>query len=131
MRIEVRFSKIGEMRYISRLDLMRLFRRTIRRANIPVLVTRGFTPHLKISIKRALKLGLESDEEIAYFYLENYIKPGELIKKMNEISLYVKKTEEDYCKVFRIRIPELEAEIKDTLAQEKKDLPNKLGKITS
>ena len=82
--MEIRFSKKGEMKYISHLDLMRLFSRALRRSNIPVSVTKGFNPHLKISIERALKLGLESDNEIGYFSLEKYVEPEELIKDMNE-----------------------------------------------
>ena len=83
MRMEIRFSKKGEMKYISHLDLMRLFQRAIRRAELPFSITKGFSPHLKISIKKALKLGVESDEEIAYFYLEDYMEPNELVNRMN------------------------------------------------
>jgi len=59
------FSKKGAMIYISHVDLMRLFMRALRRADIPVKVTQGFNPHPKLSIKRALKLGLESENEEA------------------------------------------------------------------
>ena len=63
MKIEATFSKMGDMRFISHLDLMRLFHRALRRASLPVAITQGFSPHLKISIKRALKLGIESLDE--------------------------------------------------------------------
>lgn len=59
------FSKKGMMRYISHLDLMRLFQRAFRRAGLPLKITQGFNPHPKFSIKRALKLGLESEDEEA------------------------------------------------------------------
>ena len=64
MKIEATFSKMGDMRFISHLDLMRLFHRALRRTNLPVAITQGFSPHLKISIKRALKLGVESSDEM-------------------------------------------------------------------
>lgn len=51
------------MRFISHLDLMRLFQRAMRRALLPVTITKGFSPHLKISMAKALKLGVESDSE--------------------------------------------------------------------
>ena len=51
------------MRYISHLDLMRLFMRAARRAEFPLFLTKGFSPHPKISFKRALKLGQESTQE--------------------------------------------------------------------
>ena len=84
MRMEIKFSKTGEMKYISHLDLMRLFQRSARRARLPVSVTKGYNPHFKISIKSGLKLGVESDEETAYFSLENNIEPSELIDRMNK-----------------------------------------------
>lgn len=61
------------MRYISHLDLMRLFMRALRRADLPLKMTQGFSPHPKFSIKRALKLGLESDNEEASIILKERI----------------------------------------------------------
>ena len=63
------------MRYISHLDLMRLFMRAARRADLPLKMTQGFHPHPKFSIKRALKLGIESEREEAVIILEEYIDP--------------------------------------------------------
>lgn len=83
MRIEARFEKKGEMKFISHLDLMRVFERALRRAELPVMITRGFSPHLKISIKRALKLGLESEDETVFVYLDREFSPDELVKKLN------------------------------------------------
>ena len=51
---------------------------------MPVSLTKGYNPHFKISIKRALKLGVESNEETAYFSLEKNIEPSELIDRMNK-----------------------------------------------
>ena len=61
------------MRFISHLDLMRLFTRALRRADLPVKITEGFSPHLKFSIKRALKLGVESENEEAAVVLKEQI----------------------------------------------------------
>lgn len=71
------FTKKGTMRYISHLDLMRLFMRALRRADLPLKMTEGFSPHPKFSIKRALKLGLESDNEEASIVLKEQINPEE------------------------------------------------------
>lgn len=65
------------MKYISHLDLMRLFIRALRRAYLPLKMTEGFSPHPKFSIKRALKLGLESDNEEATVVLKEQINPEE------------------------------------------------------
>jgi len=67
------FSKKGLMKYISHLDLMRLFMRALRRADLPIKMTEGFSPHPKLSIKRALKLGIESETEEAAIVLKDQI----------------------------------------------------------
>ena len=84
MRMEISFSKTGEMKYISHLDLMRLFQRASRRGSIPVTVTKGFSPHLKVSVKRALKLGKESKKEEASFSLDEHMSPAEFKEKLNQ-----------------------------------------------
>ena len=72
-KITFTFNKTGWMIYISHLDLMRLFTRAMRRAGLPLKITQGFSPHPKFSIKRALKLGLESDNEEASIVLREII----------------------------------------------------------
>jgi radical SAM-linked protein len=67
------FTKKGQMKYISHLDLMRLFIRAMRRAAVPLKMTCGFNPHPKLSIKRALKLGIESEGEEASVVLRKEI----------------------------------------------------------
>ena len=68
-RINFKFSKKGDMRFISHLDLMRLFTRALRRAELPLKISEGFSPHPRLSIKRALKLGVESEHEEAMIVL--------------------------------------------------------------
>ena len=62
-KIDFVFSKKGAMKYIGHLDLMRLLTRAMRRADLPLKMSEGFSPHPKLSLKRALKLGLESESE--------------------------------------------------------------------
>ncbi len=77
-------SKKWTMKFISHLDLMRLFMRAIRRANLPIKMTDGFNPHPKISLKLALKLGVESDNEEAPFVLREPISPDEFKQRLQE-----------------------------------------------
>ena len=72
------------MRFISHLDLVRLFQRASRRSGLPVTMTKGFSPRLKISISRALKLGVESDHEEAIFSMDEPVKPHDFIKAIDE-----------------------------------------------
>lgn len=62
LELTIRFSKKGAMRFISHLDTLRLFQRAIRRTGFPVDFSKGFSPHLKLKIIPALKLGLESND---------------------------------------------------------------------
>ena len=78
------FSKTGKARFISHLDLVRLFQRASRRASVPVLITQGFSPRLKISISRALKLGVESAAEEALFTMSAPVEPEVFVSAMNK-----------------------------------------------
>jgi len=72
------------MRYISHLDLMRLFTRAFRRADLPIKMTEGFSPHPKLSIKRALKLGVESENEEASIVLREEVGPEDFKSRLQK-----------------------------------------------
>ena len=86
LKIEVSFTfcKKGQMKYISHLDLMRTFMRAMRRAELPIKMTEGFSPHPKLSIKRALKLGLESENEEASIVLKEEVSPEDFKSRLNK-----------------------------------------------
>lgn len=76
MRLRVRYSVSGKIRFISHLDLMRAFFRACIKKDIPVAMSQGFSPHLKISFGPPLSLGMTSSEE----YLDMYmVKPVDLV----------------------------------------------------
>jgi radical SAM-linked protein len=77
------FSKIGILKYISHLDLLRLFQRALRRAEIPVIFSQGYHPIPKIRFERALKLGIESKEEILYLKLSLPLSEEEVKARLN------------------------------------------------
>ncbi|MDD2752664.1 MAG: TIGR03936 family radical SAM-associated protein, partial [Candidatus Omnitrophica bacterium] len=76
------FTKKETMKYISHLDLMRTFCRALRRAGLPIKNSEGFNPHPKLSIKRALKLGLESENEEAAIALIDFIEPEDFKQRL-------------------------------------------------
>ena len=82
--INIVFAKTGLMRYISHLDLLRLFGRALRRAEIPFAISCGFNKHPKIVIKRALKLGLESESEEASIILREPMAPSEFRDRLQK-----------------------------------------------
>jgi len=79
-RMKFIFTKKGQMRYISHLDLMRLLVRAMRRADLPLKIGAGFNPRPKLSSKRALKLGLESENEEAAITLREPLRPEDFKK---------------------------------------------------
>ena len=71
------------MRFISHLDLVRLFQRALRRAELPVMITKGFSPRIKMSITKALKLGVESSAEEAIFYMDRPLSSHDFVARIN------------------------------------------------
>jgi len=82
-KLKTIFKKTGQMRFVSHLDMMRLFQRASRRAGLPIAITQGFSPHLKLSITTALKLGIESSNEDAIFYLTEDLAPEDFMRRIN------------------------------------------------
>jgi radical SAM-linked protein len=63
VRLRVRATKIGKVRFTSHRDAARMWERALRRALLPVAFTEGFTPRPKISFGLALPTGAESIAE--------------------------------------------------------------------
>jgi len=84
MKLESVFCKKGVLRYISHLDIVRLFQRAVRRSGLNVSLSRGFTPHYKIGFSNALKLGVESEGEGVVFNIEGWVHAEEFKKRINE-----------------------------------------------
>lgn len=64
------FEKTGNAVWMSHLDLMRLFQRAFRRAELPLTHTHGFNPRPSVSIALPLSVGVESQCELLDFDLE-------------------------------------------------------------
>ena len=64
MRIIFEFGKTGRLRYISHLDLQRFMQRALRRTDLPVAYSQGFSPHPQMAFASALAMGWSSDVEL-------------------------------------------------------------------
>jgi len=84
MKLWIKFTKENYMKYISHLDLMRLFQRSFRRCNIPIKYSQGFNPQPKMTIASPLALGIESAVEFMEIELEERISEKEFINAMNK-----------------------------------------------
>ena len=76
------FEKTGNARYISHLDLMRVFQRAFKRAGLPLTHTQGFNPRPSVSIALPLSLGVESQCELLDFELERPYACAEIREKL-------------------------------------------------
>jgi radical SAM-linked protein len=74
-RLRIRFSRGEEIKYISHLDLIRLWQRVLNRAGIPLTYSRGFNPHPQISMALALAMGVTSEAELMDIYVDKFISP--------------------------------------------------------
>jgi len=63
LKIRIKFQKDGVMKFVGHLDLMRYFQRAIRRANIDICYSEGFSPHQIMSFASPLGVGITSDGE--------------------------------------------------------------------
>ena len=57
------YAKYGDAKYVSHLDLIRLFSRSFKRAQIPLTYSEGFNPHPKLAIGLPLSVGVTSECE--------------------------------------------------------------------
>ena len=60
MKIRIRFTKMGPIKFIGHLDMMRYFQKAIRRSHLPVRYSEGFSPHQIMSFASPLGIGIES-----------------------------------------------------------------------
>ncbi|MSQ94341.1 MAG: DUF2344 domain-containing protein [Gemmataceae bacterium] len=63
-KFRLRFRKAGDLRLVSHHDLMHVFERMFRRADLLLCVTQGFNPHPKMVFAQALALGIAGLNEI-------------------------------------------------------------------
>lgn len=81
-KLKLKIRKAGQMRYFSQLDLQKVFERALRRADLPLYFTQGFNPRVRMSFGRALKLGLEGEIDVSFYFTED-IEPGYLKERLS------------------------------------------------
>lgn len=81
-RIRMRFAKRGDLRFISHNDLMRCLERALRRAEIPMAQSQGFSPRPKIAIPLSLALGIEGRREVLELELDRPMPPEEVLARL-------------------------------------------------
>ena len=85
MKARIKFRKYGCMRFIGHLDVMRYFQKVMRRAQIPIAFTGGYSPHMIMSFAQPLGVGVTSDGEYFDIELTEPIASECAVRQMNEV----------------------------------------------
>ena len=83
-RFRVTFSKQGSMRLVGHLDLLRLWERACRRAQLPLAFSGGFHPSPRISTASALALGYVSKGEVVDIELIEHMPVETLQRRLSD-----------------------------------------------
>lgn len=84
LKARIKFRKNGVMKFIGHLDIMRYFQKALRRAEIPVAYSGGFSPHMIMSFANPLGVGVTSDGEYFDIELRDKITSKEAIERLNQ-----------------------------------------------
>ena len=83
MRVRIKFSKHGVVKFIGHLDIMRYFQKAIRRAGIDVTYTTGFSPHQVMSFAAPLGVGHYSNGEYLDIEVNSHNGRQDMIDRLN------------------------------------------------
>ena len=89
-RIRIRFSKLGRLKFIGHNDLLRTLEALFRRARLPLAMSNGFHPKVRMSFPTALALGYESTDEVLELEMHDSAEPMDidvLLADLNRQSL--------------------------------------------
>ena len=81
MKARIKFRKYGVLRFIGHLDVMRYFQKVMRRADIPIAFTGGYSPHMIMSFASPLGIGLESEGEYLDIELTEPVESREAVRR--------------------------------------------------
>ncbi len=78
------FRVTGVLKFLSHLDLLKLFNRALLRANLPAAYSEGFNPHPKISFGPPRGVGIEGLSEWGDLQLKEELAPDEVVARLND-----------------------------------------------
>lgn len=74
-RLRIRFCRGQEVKFISHLDIMRLWQRALHRAGVSLAYSEGFSPHPRISLAAPLAVGVTSEAELMDIVCNKWVSP--------------------------------------------------------
>lgn len=85
MKIRIKFRKWGSMKFIGHLDMMRYFQKVMRRADVDIRYSEGFSPHQIMSFAAPLGVGITSDGEYFDIEVHSTKSSAEMIQDLNAV----------------------------------------------
>ena len=73
------------MKFVGHLDIMRYFQKAMRRAEVDIAYSEGFSPHQKMSFAAPLGLGLTSEGEYMDIEVHQSKSSKEMVQALNEV----------------------------------------------
>ena len=86
MKIRIKFQKQGTVRFIGHLDVMRYFQKVMRRAEVDIRYSEGFSPHQIMSFASPLSVGLISHAEYVDIDVNSSGNSTGMVRRLNEVS---------------------------------------------
>lgn len=84
MKLRIKYTKLGSLRFIGHLDIMRFFQKAIRRAKLDVSYSKGFSPHQLISFAAPMPLGMTSEGEYFDGEFDQVTSTEDMKKRLND-----------------------------------------------
>jgi radical SAM-linked protein len=84
MKIRMKYTKTGVLKYIGHLDMMRYFQKLLRRSGMDIGFTQGFSPHPELSIALPLGIGVTSEAEYMDVTINSCGHSSEMIALLNQ-----------------------------------------------
>jgi len=81
-RLRLKFARKDRLKFLSHLDMMRLWERALRRAGLSLVYSEGFSPHPQISMAAPLAVGVTGLAELMDVYLQHSIPINEFLQKI-------------------------------------------------
>lgn len=85
MKVRVKFSKYGPVKFIGHLDIMHYFQKAVRRAGIDVAYSEGFSPHQIMSFAAPLSVGHTSEGEYFDMEVNSFTEEEDMLQKLNQV----------------------------------------------
>ena len=80
----VNFKKLAAARFLGHLEMVKLFTRSLRRANIPLKYSNGFHPMPKVSFGDTLPMGMQSEDEKMMIVLTEPVATEDIFSRLQK-----------------------------------------------